>query len=805
MDHKTQEMNLQAEQELRLNEGPLALARVMWVALLIFCLGYFLIALPANFRHLQVIVEHADTWTQLTYVEAFMLRSMGLSMQFYAVYLTLLEILVVTVFVAAGILIFWFRREDGMAIFSSAVAILFGVTSVPAIDALAASHFIWRIPVGLLSALGLSSTLILFFIFPDGKFVPGWTRWLALSWTAWLLASVVVPAINPNQLPFPLPFLIRLLLFGAGMFAQIYRYSKRLTPLQKQQTKWVVYGFTAAFSGFILFNLPFALSETFNEPGLPRLLFILVGYPLISLLPMMLVPVSIGFAVLRYKLWDIDILINRTAVYSLLTGLLAAIYFGLVIVLQALFSGLAGQSNPGIITVISTLSIAAIFVPLRRRVQIGIDQRFFRSKIDASKILSAFGATLREEIDLSRLIERLEQMIFDTMQPAHVFTWLENGQGFRIFGFEGDSRITIPVDDPLPQALRTASGLTVLEELDLDSVYFQQFRSHHVKAILPLVSRGNLIGWLSLGPRMSDQGYGQDDRRLLNTLASQAAPAVQVAHLLLKHKEAALERERMEYELGLARTIQQTLLPRTLPELPGWSTAAHYQPARSVGGDFYDFLLFEDGRLGVLIGDVTDKGIPASLVMAATRSVLRSVAQELVSPGQVLERANHLLEPDIPPGMFVTCLYLLLDPGSGRVQFANAGHCLPVTFREERAGSRLSSASNPGAERVVRTTCELKATGMPLGLMDGMKYEEKEAALQPGEGLLLYSDGLIEVHNPRREMLGAAGLRSILEGSQSTDQALIRELMEGLAAFTGEGWEQEDDVTLTVIQRCASE
>ncbi|MFQ6102447.1 MAG: PP2C family protein-serine/threonine phosphatase [Anaerolineae bacterium] len=209
--------------------------------------------------------------------------------------------------------------------------------------------------------------------------------------------------------------------------------------------------------------------------------------------------------------------------------------------------------------------------------------------------------------------------------------------------------------------------------------------------------------------------------------------------------------------------------------------AAYYQPARAVGGDFYDFVEFSDGRLGLIVGDVTDKGVPAAMVMATTRAILRGAAERLVSPGQVLERVNELLCPDIPLNMFVTCLYTLLDPASGRLQYANAGHNLPCR------------RSKDGID-------ELRATGMPLGLMPGMTYEEKETTLAPGESILLYSDGLVEAHDPQREMFGFPRLRGLL-ASHPGGAALIDFLLDKLAEFTGAEWEQEDDVTFVTLER----
>src|SRR5215212_5662570 len=189
----------------------------------------------------------------------------------------------------------------------------------------------------------------------------------------------------------------------------------------------------------------------------------------------------------------------------------------------------------------------------------------------------------------------------------------------------------------------------------------------------------------------------------------------------------ARERERIEQELQVARRIQQASLPKEVPELEGWEITPYYRSAREVGGDFYDFLEFEDGRLGLVVGDATGKGVPAALVMAGARSTLRAVAQASNSPGDVLRRANDPLATDIPTNMFVTCFYAILDPNSGTLSYANAGHDLPYLRRR----------SGDDAE-------ELRATGMPLGLMPGMSYEEKEDALREGDSVLFYSDGLVE-------------------------------------------------------------
>ena len=252
----------------------------------------------------------------------------------------------------------------------------------------------------------------------------------------------------------------------------------------------------------------------------------------------------------------------------------------------------------------------------------------------------------------------------------------------------------------------------------------------------------------------------------------------------------ARERERIEQELQFARRIQQASLPKEVPELEDWEITPYYQPAREVGGDFYDFFELEDGRLGVVVGDATGKGVPAALVESATSSMLRAAAQALgtSSPGEVLAHVNEALLARIPPNMFVTCFYAIVEPKSGSLRYANAGHDLPY-LRRRRSGDDAE---------------ELRARGMPLGLMPEMSYEEKEASLSEGESVLFYSDGLVEAHDPEGEMFGFPRLRRLVAEHAAEEGSLVDFLMDELRSFTGEGWEQEDDIALVTLRRSAA-
>jgi serine phosphatase RsbU (regulator of sigma subunit) len=252
------------------------------------------------------------------------------------------------------------------------------------------------------------------------------------------------------------------------------------------------------------------------------------------------------------------------------------------------------------------------------------------------------------------------------------------------------------------------------------------------------------------------------------------------------HTQEIRQRELVEQELEVARSIQQASLPKEVPTLEGWQISPFYRPAREVGGDFYDFHFLSEGRVGLVVGDATGKGVPAALVMSTTLGMIQLAAGALdsSSPGEVLSRVNETLFARIPPNMFVTCFYAILDPENASLSYANAGHDPPYLQRRGEAE-------------------ELRARGMPLGLMPGMDYKEKEIVLDAGEVALFYTDGLVEAHNPKGEMFGFPRLRALI-AEHAVEGSLGEFLMEELYSFVGEGWEQEDDITLLTLRSSAT-
>ncbi|HEU0000092.1 MAG TPA: GAF domain-containing SpoIIE family protein phosphatase [Ktedonobacteraceae bacterium] len=445
-----------------------------------------------------------------------------------------------------------------------------------------------------------------------------------------------------------------------------------------------------------------------------------------------LLPVFLSLATAHFRGNNFNILLRGTPIYLLLTACLTIIYYSTII----LGISFIQQSISSYIIIISTaLAWTILLEPVRTYIQKRIERRFNVRNREAVKAIEAFTSTLREEIDLDQLREHFITIIQQNMRPYSLSLWIRTSHEQQ--GKSGSSEeITSAADDPLIAYMLRHARVLEVDHLQLDSPLLRDLKLRAADILLPLASQGELVGLLVMGSHLKGERYTRDELALLDTLAPQVAPALRVALLVQEQKEQARERERIEQvrvreherieqELQTARSIQQASLPGDVPALAGWQFAPYYQPAREVGGDFYDFLPFADGRLGIVIGDVTGKGIPAALLMATVHTMLRTVVRGMNSPGEILARVNELLVAEIPEGMFVTCFFALLDPQSGHLHYANAGHEPP--YRQHKGSA-----------------AELWATGMPLGMLPGTRYDEYEITLSPGDSLLFYSDGLVE-------------------------------------------------------------
>jgi len=350
---------------------------------------------------------------RLTTEQVQVFKNLGLTPEFYAAYTVALPVGAMVVFTAIATVIFWRRSEDRMALFGAFMLVVFGgaalTSDVP--QTLAAAHPALWFPVHLLDYLGQVAFVVFFYVFPNGRFVPRWTRWLAIAVALLYVPDIFFPDSSLDLLSGPL----FIGFIGSLVIAQVYRYRRVSSPVERQQTKWVVFGVGVALVGFTILLTLANYVPSFKPTGpLGEMVAETWVYGFIALIPF-----SISVAMLRSGLYEVDLLINRTLVYGSLTATLVALYFVGIVVLQRVFVLLTGQRST-LAVVASTLLIAALFTPLRRRIQSFIDRRFYRRKYDARKTLEAFSAKLRDETDLEALNNDLVGVVRETMQPAHV-------------------------------------------------------------------------------------------------------------------------------------------------------------------------------------------------------------------------------------------------------------------------------------------------------------------------------------------------------------------------------------------------
>lgn len=396
----------------------LILARALWLGTALLAVSLSVAGIPARLKVLQTVCAGGSCGqfgAPLTPSMAHQLHGFGLSLPLFAGYTVTVETGAALVYVGVAILLF-FRARNAATLFVAVMLMAFGALSTNLPDALAGAHPVAQAPVGLLDALGLASVTVFLYVFPDGRFVPGWTRALAYVVVAGYAIAFLYPngLLQPIRNPVSLAVELALLLVGVG--TQVYRYRAVSGSVERQQTKWVVFGLAVAF----IVNASILLSAGLLPSSIPLLtmaedtVFSLCGA---------LIPVTIAIAVLHHRLYDIDTLANRTLVYGSLTISLAGFYLGSVVVLQALFRAVTSQRSDLAIAV-ATLIIAALFNPWRRRVQRFIDQRFYRRKYDATRILAGFSTRLRDEVDLRRLESDILTVVVETMQPERAALWL---------------------------------------------------------------------------------------------------------------------------------------------------------------------------------------------------------------------------------------------------------------------------------------------------------------------------------------------------------------------------------------------
>jgi hypothetical protein len=422
---------LPGEDERGQMQKGLLFARIVCITVCTLTLVLFVITLPTYYAHLHLHCTDFCIYGQLSVRNIQSLHKLDLSLNTYAVLFVILLIFSAILCVAAATLLLWKRPDNWIALLVAFLLVVLGLGSTTT-DASVLQPTLGPGLALLLASfsnfLGAVSLPLLFSLFPNGRFVPRWTRWILIALIILSIALAFVPLIVSISIVIPsLSFFFYSICLLSLLLAQIYRYRKVSTSVEQQQTKWVIFGFSLAVLISFGLLIPERSSLPFSQPDSPYVIITnLVGTLSLT------VPIALcfGIAILRYRLWDIDILINRTLVYGSLTVILAFVYFLSVFALQSLLSVFTGQlssdAQSPIVIVASTLSIAALFQPLRRRIQTIIDRRFYRSKYDAARTLAAFSKTLSNEVDLNQLREDLLAVVQETMQPSHVSLWLRD-------------------------------------------------------------------------------------------------------------------------------------------------------------------------------------------------------------------------------------------------------------------------------------------------------------------------------------------------------------------------------------------
>ena len=402
----------QSSTEARLHGRWLLIARAVWLAIAAICLIVWVVGIPLNYGDLGKVCYIQPCDQDPTPDSIARYHASGLSLAFYASYIGTLALISTLAYLLIAAFIFWRKSDTWIGLLTSLFLITYAVSQhvgddvIKGVPALAG-------PVNILQPLGFVCLGLFLYLFPDGHFAPRWTRWVVLAWIpCFLLSANVLP--DGGWVPLLFGFLV------VSLYAQVYRYRRVSTLLQRQQTKWVVYGVLISILGFVGILV---IGNVFGLGGAPGTFKAMAADTAVYLVLLWL-PFSLGIAILRSRLWDIDVLIHKTLVYGSLTGLLGTLYASLILGLESLAGAIFSTADQPIALVVSTLVIAALFQPVRRHIQNLIDRRFYRKKYDAEKTLAAFSATLRNETDLAQVREQLLAVVQETMQPAHVSLWL---------------------------------------------------------------------------------------------------------------------------------------------------------------------------------------------------------------------------------------------------------------------------------------------------------------------------------------------------------------------------------------------
>lgn len=576
-----------------------------------------------------------------------------------------------------------------------------------------------------------------------------------------------------------------------ALLALLHSYRHRPDRRAKDQVRWVAMSFALPVVGLGVLTLLNALANVYgrllgkSSQQVPEI-FNTTSLALLCLFT----PLVIGYALVAHKLFDIQLLIRRAVRYSLMTFVVMVVYLLLVGGSSWAIAG-SFQSPSQPVIILSTLLTAILVALARNRLQSFIDRTFDRAKYDFREALQSFARGLPNIIDRQTLATRMGDTVQKLMKCRRFYLFVLDRRTKRlraqpvrqdraadIAGVEFDP--TEPLCRYLLESKRPFEVEVSACHPKLMPIYHsaaEQLRKLEAAVVLAMEGRGELLGLMVLGAKASGEFYNAEDLELLKTVAHQAAVAIENTELF---EEVAQDRE-LRKELEVASEVQAQLFPQVVPRLAGCQIAGRCLPARSVSGDYYDFLELPGQRIGLAIADVSGKGMSASLLMANLQGLLRTQAPTAESLTELVRRINRQLYGSSRGTKYCTFFYGVYDEARRQLQFVNAGHNPPLVL--DAAGVRF-----------------LEPTGPPLGLFPDAAHEARCQAVKPGTLAVLYSDGIIEAKNGQGESYGIDRLTSVVSRAGDLDAAgLVERVLRDVRDFSG-GAPIEDDQTLVLLK-----
>lgn len=617
-----------------------------------------------------------------------------------------------------------------------------------------------------------------FFWFPREKATAQTRRWLIpLIYIVSFLNTVFI--FQGGGIAVTIMF--SMMAVGFGLFCHSYFTLK--TEKERKPFKSILIGTAIGFTGFVyLFTIP-----TFFQA-------IFINYPefLIPVLIVVLIPLSFGYSIIRYRTMDIDLIIKQSLVYAAATASLALTYlvilFGAGYVLQ---NWMGFTANNPILHFGILMIVAFVFAPVKDRIQLVVDKRFFRERYDYQKALLHFSQELPGLTQLDQILQKVIFTVVDTMHIESMAVSLyvagiEKPVNYVQRGIStGNCELSYYPGGLIDLLARTGKAQPLytvnLDEIHLPEPEKKLIRESNIVLAVPMFKKEKLVGVLFMGSKLSEKPFSQEDIDLLTTVANQAGIAIENARLLKEE----LEKARLENELNVGRRIQQSLLPGESPKIPGLDIAGISIPALSVGGDYFDYIQLDDGRLLIAVGDVSGKGVSAALYMSKIQGMIQIASRLYSSPRQILIEVNKWMYQGMERQSFVTIILALVDTYKKTITICRAGH-------------------NPVIALHHGTLKLIQCKGLGVGLVTGEKFEdnldEQVEKLEEDNSFIFYTDGITEAMNAKQEEFGEDKLYELVQDyKQLSSKELLDKVVSDVNTFCGDV-EQHDDITLVIVK-----